>query len=397
MVDQRDRETAADVLIVGGGIIGCAIAYTLRKQNLTVTLLEKGEIGAQASGAAAGLLAPLGPLSGPGALADLVLAGFRSFPALVSELEEVTGFRLGYEQTGALRVVRNQKRVAHLRKRWERWQPLGLRMQWLTGEEARRQEPLLADDVAAAVYAPEEAQIDARQITQAFAQAARHLGAHVLPSHEVLHFVTQGQRVIGAQTKQRRTFACGQVVIASGAWANECCSWLATPIPVTPFHGQLLALPQPASPLRALVFGEGIYLAPRGSSIIVGATKEERGFDLRADEKGTTWLLETARRLLPQLVASHPIALWAGLRPKTPDTRPIFGFLPRWENVAIATGHNSIGIMLSGITGQCMSELLLTGKLPVLAQPFSIDRFFTVQEHLKKAVESIPEQSEQRD
>lgn len=381
MIHERERETAKEVIILGGGVIGCAIAYTLRKHAITVTLLEKGEIGAQASGAAAGLLAPLGPLSGPGPLADLVLAGFAAFPSLVRELEQVTGMRLGYEQTGALRVMRNPKRVAHLRKRWESWQPLGLRMQWLTGEEARRYEPSLADDVAAAVYAPEEAQIDAKQVTQAFAQAASKLGAHLLPHHEVTGFVTQGQRVIGVQTKQGQTFGCGQVILASGAWVAECCSWLATPVPVTPLHGQLLAFPSLAPPLRSLVFGEGIYLIPRGSSLLVGATKEERGFDLQADAKGTAWLLETVRRLVPQLAHSQPSAIWTGLRPKTPDTRPIFGFLPTWDNVAIAAGHNSLGIVLSGITGQCMAELLVTGQLPALAQPFSVDRFFSREAH----------------
>lgn len=386
MPDEGNRETTTDVVIIGGGIIGCAIAYTLRKRNITVTLLEKGEIGAQASGAAAGLLAPLGPLSGPGPLADLVFAGFASFPGLVAELEQATGSCLGYEQTGALRVIRNQKRVAHLRKRWESWQPLGLQMQWLTGEEARQHAPLLAHDIAAAIFAPQEAQIDARQVTQAFAQAARNLGAHLLAHHEATSFVTQKQRVIGVQTKRGQTFRCGQIVVAAGAWAEECCSWLATPVPVTPLHGQLLLLPQPSTFLRTVVFGEGVYLIPRGASLLVGATKEERGFDLQAGEKGTAWLLETARRLVPQLARLQPTRRWTELRPKTPDTRPLFGFLPTWENVAIAAGHNSIGIMLSGITGHYMAELLMTGQLPLLAQPFSVERFSLTHEHSTKSV-----------
>src|SRR5215472_9867767 len=102
---------STDVVIVGGGVIGCAIAYFLRKRGIAVTVLERGEIGSQASGAAAGLLAPLGPLSGPGELADLVLSGFASFPALITELETATNLRLGYKRTGALRVMRNPKRL----------------------------------------------------------------------------------------------------------------------------------------------------------------------------------------------------------------------------------------------------------------------------------------------
>src|SRR5262249_8612225 len=147
---------SSDVVIVGGGVIGCATAYFLRKSGIGVTVLERGEIGAQASNAAAGLLAPLGPLSGPGPLADLLLGSFALFPSLVIELEDVSGIRVEHERTGALRIVRNARRVASLRKRMEEWQPLGLQMYWLSGDEACQREPLLAPDTCAAIYAPEE-------------------------------------------------------------------------------------------------------------------------------------------------------------------------------------------------------------------------------------------------
>src|SRR5438105_13145939 len=106
-------ETTTDVVIVGGGVIGCAIAYYLSKAHVSVTVVERDEIGSQASGAAAGLLAPLGPLSGPGPLADFLLAGFSLIPSVAQTLEAETGLHLGYRQTGALRTVRNPKRVVH--------------------------------------------------------------------------------------------------------------------------------------------------------------------------------------------------------------------------------------------------------------------------------------------
>src|SRR6266567_494242 len=174
-------ETTTDVVIVGGGVIGCAIAYYLSKSHVNVTVVERGEIGGQASGAAAGLLAPLGPLSGPGPLADFLLAGFALFPSQVQTLEAETGLHLDYRQTGALRTVRNPKRVAHLKKRWESWKSLGLEMHWLSGDEARQLEPLLSPDVCAAVYAPAEAQIRAAQLVLAFAQAACQQGAIIRP------------------------------------------------------------------------------------------------------------------------------------------------------------------------------------------------------------------------
>src|SRR5690242_16876270 len=117
-------DATTDVVIVGGGIIGCAIAYYLSKSQISVTVVERGEIGGQASGAAAGLLAPLGPLSGPGPLADFLLAGFAFLPSVIQALEAETGLDLDYRQTGALRIVRNPKRVVYLKKRWEAWKLL---------------------------------------------------------------------------------------------------------------------------------------------------------------------------------------------------------------------------------------------------------------------------------
>ena len=119
-------QPTVDVAIVGGGVIGCAIAYYLSKSGVDVAVFDRGEIGAEASSAATGLLAPLGPLSGPGPFADLLLSSFAFFPTLVPELEEASGMHLEYEQTGALRIVRNTKHISNLRKRMHAWQPIRL-------------------------------------------------------------------------------------------------------------------------------------------------------------------------------------------------------------------------------------------------------------------------------
>lgn len=364
---------ATEVVIIGGGVIGCSLAYNLRKRGVDVIVLDRGEIGGQASNAAAGLLAPLGPLSGPGPFADLLLASFAMFRELVPELEEASGLCLAYVESGAIRAVRNPKRMAALKKRLEAWQPLGLRMYWLNGDEARRQEPLLAPDICAAVYAPEEAQIVAPQVVKAFAQAAQRLGADIYEHVEVtgLQYNANHTSVTGVTLVGKEPIACKHLVIAAGAWSAQCGSWLNLSIPVQPLRGQMLALAQPIEqPLRHIVFGEAAYLVPRDDHIIVGATKEEAGFALEVTDEGTAWLRGSAAKLLPTLAESRIIAHWAGLRPKTPDTRPILGPAPGWENVTIATGHNSVGIMLSALTGQAIADVVTTGKMPELIRPF---------------------------
>jgi glycine oxidase len=213
-IAQKSIKTTTDIAIIGAGVIGCSIAYHLRKAGREVVVFERGEIGGEASGAAAGLLAPLGPLSGPGPLADLLMKGFARFPDLVAELEEASGLALEYEQIGALRVVREPRRIPHLQKRMQKWEPLGLRLHWLSGDEARQREPLLSPEISAAVYAPEEAQINASQVVKAFARAAMNLGACFNPHTENTGIHHHKARITTLTTAQGQSIHCEHLIIA---------------------------------------------------------------------------------------------------------------------------------------------------------------------------------------
>ncbi len=372
-------QATVDVAIVGGGVIGCAIAYQLSKSGVDVAVFDRGEIGAEASSAATGLLAPLGPLSGPGPFADLLLSSFALFPTLVPELEDASGINLEYEQTGALRIVSNTKHISNLRKRMKAWQPLGLQMYWLPGDEARQREPLLSPDVCAAIYAPEESQINASYVVKSFSLAAMNQGA-TLYSHSIITGIQRhSAKVTDAYTSQGEKIACNHLVIANGAWAARCSEWLHVPIPIIPQRGQALTLHQPSEPLRHIIFGEAAYLTPKSkNTIIVGATKEEVGFNKNPTVGGISWLLNTAIRLAPALESCTLDQMWAGLRPRTPDNQPILGPAPGWENVTLAVGHGSAGIMLSAITGQTIAELIINREAPQILQPFSLTRFLVL-------------------
>jgi glycine oxidase len=257
------------------------------------------------------------------------------------------------------------------------WQPLGLALRWLSGDEARSLEPLLAPDVCAAVYAPEESQIRAATLVQTFARSARNAGVRIYEHREVLGIFASGGRVMGVQLSQNETLSCTHLVLATGAWSASYKEWFHIAVPVTPLKGQMISLrPSSSSFLpRTLVLGEGIYIVPRDGTLLVGATKEETGFDTQVTQASTNWLHNSATRLMPTLRDAPIDAAWTGLRPRTPDTRPLLGAIPGWENATLAVGHNSIGVLLSAITGQTIAELVETGHTPDIIRPFSIERF----------------------
>jgi glycine oxidase len=374
ILGRQIAKRTTDTVILGGGIIGCALAYYLSKAGVDVIAVERNGIGSQATSAAAGLLAPLGPLSGPGPYADLLLASFAMFPTLVPELEDASNVHLQYEQTGALRTVRNPKRIPHLQKRLESWKPLGLEMHWLNGDEVRRKEPTLSPEISAAIYIPEESQIQASQLVKAYASAAENLGAEIYSYTEVTGILGHLDKITGVTTKAGQ-INCNRLIVAAGAWTGCYNEWLDITIPISPLRGQILAYQQSATPVRHIIFGEAAYLTPKGNSLYVGATKEDVGFDTGVTDEGIAWLRDTAERLVPTLKQSNIEAIWAGLRPKTPDTKPILGPAPHWKNVILATGHNSVGIILSAITGQTITEYVTTGHIPEIIRPFSIERF----------------------
>ena len=304
------------------------------------------------------------------------MASWSSFPSLVQELEHASGVHLAYEQSGSLRVARNPNNVDNLRKRMNAWQPLGIEMQWLTGDEARQREALLAPDISAAIYAPEEAQVKAPHVVKAFARAAVNLGVKLHAYHNVIGMDFQKNKITRVYTDQELEIACEHVIVATGAWTRDLERLLDISLPVEPQRGQILALRQPSQPLKHIIFGEAIYLAPKNNgTIVVGATKEEVGFVKHVTAGGIGWLLSTAVRLLPGLEGAAIDQMWTGLRPKTSDNLPILGNAPSLENVTLAVGHGSIGIMSSAITGNSIAELVVTGRVPEIIVPFSMERF----------------------
>jgi len=367
---------ATDVVIIGGGVIGCTIAYQLSKAGVQVSVIEREEIASEASRAAAGLLSPAEVLTGPKAVADLFLASWSMTAEVVAEIEAASGVKVEYFQTGALHALQDVDDQTTLKRFAEIWQAQGAEVQWLNGNQIYEYEPLLDHILDAALYVSDTVSIRPRLMTMAFAEAARKYGANFFEHTEVTGFQQQSERVIGIQTAVGRTIPCDCVVVATGAWSEHVGRWLGLNIPVYPARGQILSLRQPATPLNHTIIGNGVYIVPKiDNTIYVGATIEQVGFDKSNTAGGIASLLSSAIQLIPKLEHAKIVDIWSGLRPWSRDSYPILGKAPGWENVILATGHGPGGFELSAITGKTIAELITSGQTPALIQPFGLERF----------------------
>jgi glycine oxidase len=365
-------QRSPDVIVVGGGVIGCAIAYYLACEGVRVDVLERGEIGGEASGAAAGMLAPLAEVEDAGAFQALCIESLRMFPALAATLREETGIDIEYLTSGILRVALDDDEERRLRELAGR--PGCLPLHSLQAEELRVFEPALSPEIRGGLYSPEEHQVNADRLVQAFARAAEAKGV-ALQRGRVNGLLTRGDhRVVGVRTANGDIIA-GHVVLAAGPWTGRLAAPLGMDLPVFPVRGQMMALLSKSVP-RHIVWGSAGYLVPKANGLVfAGATVEKVGFRRRTTAAGLRSLAAMASSLAPRLGALSPVDSWAGLRPGSADGLPLLGPVPGWEGVSAATGHYRNGILLSPITGRLTTRAIVDGSADDSLAPFSPARF----------------------
>jgi len=366
-----------DIVVIGGGVIGCGIADRLASEGARVTVVERSHIAAESSGAAAGILAP--PIHATAAhLFDLAMASHAMFPALVERLREETGLDVEYHRTGALDLARDELGEELLRDKLHWLQEAGHGVRWVERDEVLTIEPQLQPDIRGAFYDEDGYQIRPARFTEALAQAAARRGVRFELNAEVIGLEGSQPRVTAVKTATG-TISAGHVIVAAGAWASACGDWLGVRIPVFPSRGQILTLYAMPSPIKHVIYGAGVYLLPRlDGTIVVGATAERVGFNKSLTTSALAWLLSTAPVLCPALADATFDRAWAGLRPGSPDDLPIIGTAPGWDNVTLATGHYRNGIMLTPITAQLVADLILRGQQGPLLEHVGPQRFQAV-------------------
>ncbi|MBV2153598.1 glycine oxidase ThiO [Kitasatospora sp. SUK 42] len=374
----------ADVLVIGGGVIGLAVAWRAAQRGVRNVVVVDPAHGGGAAGVAAGMLAPVTELQyGEEPLLRLGMASNQRYESFAAELTEASGGRdTGYRRCGTIAVALDSDDREELRELHAFHQRLGLDSSWLTGREARRLEPMLAPGVRGGLHVADDHQVDPRRLLAALVAACERANV-LLHRAEAVELLVDGGRAVGARLSTRETVTAEQVVLAAGPHSHRLPGLPDGVLPaIRPVKGQVLRLHVPdayrpflSRNVRAVVRGRHLYLVPReNGELVVGATTEEQGYDTTVTAGGVYELLRDAHELVPGITELPLAETAAGLRPGSPDNAPLLGptALP---GLVAATGHYRNGVLLTPVTADLVSEYLATGELPDLAQPFTPIRF----------------------
>ena len=362
------------ILIVGGGIIGCATALELAKAGCAVTVLERATPGSEASGAAAGVLAPLGE-SADTAFATLALESWRRYPEVVRELRETTSIDVEYVTRGTIYplataedVRRAESRVRHA---WAR--EMGIQA-W-DAADLRSREPALSADIRGAMFVQGDHWVNNQRLVVAYAQAAVSAGAALLTGVAVSRVIVEDGHARGVVADGER-YDADAVLLAAGAWTGDLVESFGARLRVEPRRGQMIALTHVPQVLTHAIHGPDVYLVPRASGeLLIGATVEKVGFQRGVSAAGISGLLGAAIALVPAL-GNLPISrTWYGFRPWAPDSLPILGPWPGIEGLFVATAHYRNGILLAPITARLLTECMTHGRPSLDIKDFLPNRF----------------------
>ncbi|MGO8959741.1 MAG: glycine oxidase ThiO [Streptosporangiaceae bacterium] len=388
MSAQTNTSSEADVLIIGGGVIGLSISWRAAEQGLRVVLCDPRP-GQGATHAAAGMLTPIAEAAyAEREIFSLGRESLRRYPAFIAELESVTGLPTGFRQTGTVQVAYDNDDLAMLAELRKLQETFGVHLRQLSASECREAEPMLDPSVRGGLLAADDGSVDPRRLAAALLTAAEAAGAQIIPQL-VAEVTCAGGRASGGRLADGRQVTAAQVVLAAG-WQSAALPGLPAGIvpPVRPVKGQILRLRStPATSaaglppgllrrtVRGIVRGSGVYLVPRDSGeLVIGATQEDLGPDTTVTAGGVWQLLRDARTLVPGITELELTDAVAGLRPGTPDNAPVIGptDLP---GLALATGHFRAGVLLAPVTADTVTHYLTTGTTDPLWQAFGPGRF----------------------
>jgi glycine oxidase len=358
-----------DVIVIGGGVIGLTTAYCLARAGVAVTVLERGELGQEASWAGAGIIPPGRVERAHSPLDELRALSAERYPSLSDELRELTGIDNGYRRCGGLVRVPEEEQPPTAA-----WDAEGIAFQQLDRDGLRRVEPAVSDRLTGAYHFPDMAQVRNPRHLKALIAACERVGVKLEPRRPVLGFSYRGRRVREVLTDQgpriaRRFLVCG------GAWTDSLLRPLGVSLGIRPVRGQMLLFDTGTPLFLSVVLVGKRYLVPRDDGkVLAGSTEEEVGFQKGNTPEAVEGLRAFAVDCVQDLAAAPVVTTWSGLRPASGDGLPVMGRVPACENLYVSAGHFRAGIQLSPASGRAMADLLLDRSPPLELTAFRPDR-----------------------
>jgi glycine oxidase len=366
----------SETVVVGGGVVGLAVACELARRGREVLVLDAGALPGVASRAAAGMLAPTSEADlADRALVALELDSLGRYPGFVAWIEGLGGRSCGHRTEGTLWVALNRDQEGDLERLAAMQRVKGLAASWLSPREVLDREPRLSGRVVAGLLIGADHQVDPRALTAALEAALAGLGGRLVTGRRVTRIDAPAGRVVGVTGGAGGaafSVACDVAVLAAGAWSGEVEAPL-PPLGLRPVKGQLVRLGGPEL-IRHVVRSPDAYLVPRrGGELLVGATMEEQGLDARPTAGAVLDLLREAWRVLPGVYDLAVTELSVGFRPAVRDHRPLIGAAGT-PGLYVATGHFRNGVLLAPATAHYLAEWIATGTPPPALAPFGVAR-----------------------
>jgi len=366
-----------DVALIGGGVIGCAIAWRLAASGLKTIVVERNEPGMEASFAAGGMLAAQAESDPAARLFPLALSSRNAYPKFVQDLEAASSTNVAYRSEGTIVVSLRAEDDEELESKYAAQTEAGLDVELLTDREVLDLEPSISPSVRFALRFPGDHQVDNRLLVRALEQAARKANAEFSLGTEAFEVCAAEGHVSSISTSSG-SILTKNAVITAGCWSGNLTlpSTLLSRASIGPVRGQMMAYSAPVSILRSVSYSTRGYVIPRSTGIIIaGSTTEYAGFTKATTEAGLATIEAAAAEILPPLSNLPIVERWAGLRPGTADDLPVLGEDPMVKGLYYATGHYRNGILLTPITAQVITELILNGKTSTDISSFSVTRF----------------------
>lgn len=365
------------IVILGGGVIGLAIALELGLRKHQVTVIEKGQCGGQATGAAAGMLAPYSEIGeDPDDFFTMCHESLLLYPKWQAIVKEISAQDFEYNTSGSLHAVFHEADELALETRLQWQKGWGVHSEIIKGAALRNLEPHLTEDVIAAMYYPSEHHVYAPDYVGALKHACLRLGVQVVENAGDVAFQELRKDGVLLHCSQAGLFSAETCIIATGAWTAEHEQALHIRLPIFPIRGQICAFEQGPEKVQHMVFSsQGYVVAKKVGSIVCGASEDVAGFDTSVTEKGIKRLLKWGHKLFPFTAQLKPFHQWAGLRPATQDGFPLIGRVAHQPNIIISSGHYRNGILLSPRNAKLVADLYEEKELGLDTRLFDPMRF----------------------